>query len=214
MLMGSFPVKLCPSNVSVEPAPLSEPEIISHPEIRFPTCVICYVRPVSTACLPCGHAVMCGECVVQLKNRDKNRGNKGSETAPCPICRTVSTIHQIVHLKYPEDVSPYTIDNADCLALHRCVTDAAEAALDSTEQVASQLIDALQSTRALADDTHRQNLRVEQILGRLETLESCVRPSISKCDSGVQVDLPSPAISSPRSLSPSLIARTDDEEFR
>lgn len=206
-IMGSYFFQLCPpSSRFVQDKP---PEA----EIRFPTCIICFERPVSTACLPCGHAVMCVECATRLP-RQYHRNTVRQPR--CPVCRSNSTIHNIVHLKYLDEAPPCIVDNADCLALHRSVTDAAEAALDNAENITSQLLEALQSTRALADHSQSHRLsQFEDLFERFEKLERHLPVSKTCVECGLQVSLPSSAASTPPlSPSSSLIVSTESEEFR
>lgn len=151
-IMGGCPIYSCFSNetrVSNE---------TPDPEIRIPVCVICYENPVSTACLPCGHAVMCTSCSNKLTT--SRRKHCSRPCTKCPICRSDVKVQNIVHLKYPEDAPHFHVDHAKLLARYQSVTDSSERALENAENITSQLLE----TVSFANELKQSKERIETII--------------------------------------------------
>ena len=63
-------------------------------------CIICYVNTINTAFIPCGHSILCIQCLDKLKELnllELERSLQSSELE-CPVCRTKSYGHRIYGL--------------------------------------------------------------------------------------------------------------------
>ena len=66
-------------------------------------CIICYVNTINTAFIPCGHSILCIQCLDKLKELkllelDERSLQSSVVILECPVCRTQSYGHRIYGL--------------------------------------------------------------------------------------------------------------------
>lgn len=80
------PDRPAPQGLDVEDSGRPEPKSDEEMTIRL-DCKICYTQTADTACLPCGHLVMCQWCSEQHSPAMRHDRTRPRDPANCPVCR-------------------------------------------------------------------------------------------------------------------------------